>query len=136
MQCGTFSFPRQVYLVYVWSRFALLLTSINSRRSVAHPFQYDGRLPGRDYNIPTCPYPVFPPGVRLPGSIHIISSQYLHLGKYRHFQVFLDNNITPAHSDEPYMQTFGKIVAARFHELLIEHASKMRLVKNPTYTYL
>ena len=58
-----------------------------------------------------------------------IRSQNRCPGHYRPFKVIQSNTITLAHSDEPYMRKYGKLMKTRFHEL--EHESEMRLL-NPT----
>ena len=40
----------------------------------------------------------------------LLISQYLHPGNYRSFKVIQGNAIALAHSDEPYMQKYGKIM--------------------------
>ena len=54
-------------------------------------------------------------------------SQYLLPGGYRPLEATQGNNITLVHSDEPYMQQYGKLMEIRFHEL--ENESKMRILK-------
>ena len=45
------------------------------------------------------------------------------------------HNTIIAHSDKPYIQNYEKISwKPRFHELLTEHESKMRLLKNHSHT--
>ena len=59
-------------------------------------------------------------------------SQYLNPGNYRAFSLFQGSIITPAHSDESYMQNYGKFMETRFNEP--EHESKMRLLKTHSHT--
>ena len=63
-----------------------------------------------------------------------IRSQDLHPDGCRPFKFIQGNNITLAHCDEPYMQKYGKIMDTRFHELLIDHESKTRLLKTQSHT--
>ena len=57
-----------------------------------------------------------------------IRSQGLQPGGYRPFKVIQGNTITLAHFDEPYMQTYGKLMETRFYEH--EHESKMQPKRN------
>ena len=53
-------------------------------------------------------------------------------GNYRPFKVIRGNTISLAHSDEPYMQKYGKFVEAHVHEQ--EHELKMRLLETHSHT--
>ena len=62
-----------------------------------------------------------------------IRSQCLHPVGYRRFKVIQGHTITLAHSDEPYIHIYGNFMETRFHELFIEHESKLRLLKTHSH---
>ena len=74
--------------------------------------------------------PGFPSKIRLSSNTNTISvpaPRWLAVIK-----VIQGNAITPAHSDEPYMQKYRKFMETRFHEL--EHEFKRRLLKTHSHT--
>ena len=113
------------------SRCSLLLNCVGCLEiEAAYSFYHDGRP--EDGGLVTSPRNPLVSHVRCASQLIQIRSQSLHPGGYRPFKVIQGNIVKLAHSDEPYMQKYGKLMENRFHEL--EHVSKVRLLKTHFHT--